>query len=602
LYIKEVVSNYLNNSEVDYALLINGRWGSGKTYYWFNVLEPMIEATEYGEDFFKPIYVSLNGISSKEEIFSQLIGRYLNAGKGKKLSFNILKTAIAGAGSKLVGDSAFDDFSDKITENIHEHFLDKLSNVVLCIDDLERVSDKVSITEILGILNTYFIEHNNIKTIIIADESKITEEKYAPVKEKYIRNTLIFNYQTIEVIDALLITGQYENETLVNFIRENEDILINLYEKAGRNNIRTLKHIFDILNTIVKELDQSERTNLGPKIVQFVLSIMFEFKEGNIHSTDIPNPFWLDDIDGYLLKKTFEERSQKQLGEKKDKTFTDKFYEKYIDGTRIDFTYFDSIYQYILTGYFDNKTFREEVIKLSDNSQETNYDVYYRLKNFTDLSDEEYLDKIKIFLNKIESGSYYFYDYLEIYDFTKYLLDNNLIDISLDQMNDLFDEGIDKAAKDCKYNCDKYGTIKSTYNDITDQNFKNLFKKIKSRHELIRNDYYQQKFNEYFKANYEKKENEFKTNQIIRVEPIFDHYDAKTFCDKIIDSENFVIENIKKILSTQIREGTLILDGFIKEQLIKEFSDYASKLINKPIRRFLIEEIIKIISGTIQKA
>ena len=65
-FIKEInyaVKDYLNEDSVDYAILINGKWGSGKTYYWKNYLEKII--IDKG---ITTLYISLNGVDSINEI------------------------------------------------------------------------------------------------------------------------------------------------------------------------------------------------------------------------------------------------------------------------------------------------------------------------------------------------------------------------------------------------------------------------------------------------------------------------------------------------------------------------------------------------------
>ncbi|MEP1489722.1 MAG: P-loop NTPase fold protein [Algibacter sp.] len=57
--IESIFEDYLNKEKTNYALLISGKWGSGKTYLWKNVLDK--KATEKD---FKPVYVSLNGINN----------------------------------------------------------------------------------------------------------------------------------------------------------------------------------------------------------------------------------------------------------------------------------------------------------------------------------------------------------------------------------------------------------------------------------------------------------------------------------------------------------------------------------------------------------
>ena len=47
-------------------------------------------------------------------------------------------------------------------ENIAKQFTN-LENAVLCFDDLERIDRTLSIQQVLGYINTNFIEHENIK-------------------------------------------------------------------------------------------------------------------------------------------------------------------------------------------------------------------------------------------------------------------------------------------------------------------------------------------------------------------------------------------------------------------------------------------------------
>ena len=54
---EETLRQYLETPKTDYAVLLNGRWGSGKTYFVRNSMIPL--AKELG---LTPIYISLYGI------------------------------------------------------------------------------------------------------------------------------------------------------------------------------------------------------------------------------------------------------------------------------------------------------------------------------------------------------------------------------------------------------------------------------------------------------------------------------------------------------------------------------------------------------------
>ena len=67
--IKDAIKLYLEKDVTSYAIMIANDWGTGKTYYWKNVLAPMI----FKEGRYKPIYVTIFGIQSVEELHSKII-------------------------------------------------------------------------------------------------------------------------------------------------------------------------------------------------------------------------------------------------------------------------------------------------------------------------------------------------------------------------------------------------------------------------------------------------------------------------------------------------------------------------------------------------
>ena len=61
--IKSIFDDYLKTENTNYALMLNGNWGSGKSFFWKNTLKEIVKKNEY-----KEIYISLNGISKIETL------------------------------------------------------------------------------------------------------------------------------------------------------------------------------------------------------------------------------------------------------------------------------------------------------------------------------------------------------------------------------------------------------------------------------------------------------------------------------------------------------------------------------------------------------
>ena len=68
----ESILDYIRSDYTDYAIMINGEWGSGKTYFWNHKIRPKIENMSVNGRRLTPIYMSLYGISNLEEISKKI--------------------------------------------------------------------------------------------------------------------------------------------------------------------------------------------------------------------------------------------------------------------------------------------------------------------------------------------------------------------------------------------------------------------------------------------------------------------------------------------------------------------------------------------------
>lgn len=189
--IVDAVISYVRDENAKYAILIDGTWGSGKTYLYENYLVDAIDSVEVKKNERKQnVYISLYGISSIDSLAKQLITNYLIyvKGNGNKLVKKGLKPL---AGIIGIASSAFSFSIGPISTDLSNVF-EKIEgsidvkDMVICFDDLERCT--IPINEFFGFVNN-LIEHCNCKVIILADEKNIgkiyantnIEEKYLTV-------------------------------------------------------------------------------------------------------------------------------------------------------------------------------------------------------------------------------------------------------------------------------------------------------------------------------------------------------------------------------------------------------------------------------------
>src|SRR5699024_10109452 len=168
----ESILDYIRADYTDYAIMINGEWGSGKTYFWNNKIRRKIDTMRLNGKQYTTIYMSLYGISNLEDISKKIfiettqlmdknLRKYMDEHEEKTIP-EYAKTGIDMA--NLFGIAQNDN---KI--NYEEFFA--TDDKVLCFDDLERAN--VDVIDILGYINN-FVEHDHIKTIIICNEKELS--------------------------------------------------------------------------------------------------------------------------------------------------------------------------------------------------------------------------------------------------------------------------------------------------------------------------------------------------------------------------------------------------------------------------------------------
>ncbi len=268
--LKEKIIELLKKSEDQnkpVAIAINGEWGIGKTYLWKNELAPLIRK-ELKKN---PIYTSVFGKKDEQAIIEDLVAQFLSAEKQKT---NPIRNIINGILSFLSMH-----FGVKINVNVDFLFKmlkkEHMENTIVCIDEFERLSDKIPVQDILGLISE-LKEHKGCCVIAIYNNLKLfTDETQNEQKRKifdaYCEKVFdrIFNFspyakEQIEVMGGHPIETDFEAYPYMKDIFNIDDNTINL---------RT----FQKLNNIYDELQLKEYPNDDfKKIYQYLLySILY---------------------------------------------------------------------------------------------------------------------------------------------------------------------------------------------------------------------------------------------------------------------------------------------------------------------------------------
>ncbi|SDX01515.1 hypothetical protein SAMN05444410_10839 [Hydrobacter penzbergensis] len=457
--ITNIITDYVSSVDISGAIMINGPWGIGKSHYWRNQIVPKIEAIAVPnkQRNFKCLYVSLNGIDDIEELMTQLTLEKLPSSTiGSLIKSKALGTVKLTA-QAMNKEKLYQSVVKFITEEV-----DNFSYNVICFDDFER--NKIQ-ENILGYINTNFVERKNIKVVIIGNEAEIEPSlPYFKIKEKLIFRTLQFDQAIVPIADIFKVYNA--DASFYKLLLAQESYIKNILDKYRQQNLRTLifslhclKRLFNAYPTIENE----ENEELAKSLFLFTFLISFEFKSGKLITNDYLDWKNLDKLlqtDYAILLSLKTRRSsidpsetKKQKSEEQD-SYEFDFYQKYSIWENKEYYFFPSAYSLVLSGDFQSESFIKEIsdfkefVQQRDGSSSPQKEALNALQyNFNLKTDEELKRHYAEFMQFAEAGNYFFTDYPFLLDLAGLLIDQELIDADISQIKQKMLAGCSVASR-----------------------------------------------------------------------------------------------------------------------------------------------------------
>ena len=487
----ESILDYIRSDYTDYAVMLNGEWGSGKTHFWNNKIKKKIESMQLNGKRYTTIYMSLYGISNLEEISKKIfmettqlmdknLRRFMNA-KGQETIPEYAKTGIDMANFFGVTQN-----SNKL--DYAEFF--STDDKVLCFDDLERAN--VDVIDILGYINN-FVEHDHIKTIIICNEKELATKlkssnlemktfiatylldkqnelnktdkpmvekiqdkiehvfdkanDYERIKEKLIGETFEYAPKFDYIINGILM--RYENNPdLIRFLRENTGLIINTFNRSGTRNLRILKHA---LNDFKKVYEMVNKTypNTSNRIIQtmliFTIAVSFEIKAGKITKEKFVN---IKDNEEYkaILVSSRILMDNRQF-------YIKEFDNNYYYNFKSEYRFFKFIEYYVRTRIFDMKIFKENMETIRNTVDTENLPAHKRLltEEYWKIPEDQFSSVIEEIIEDVKEGKIKLIDMVKLFAYFSYFSRKGLIEYDLKSLKSMFLNGMNIASLTSKY-------------------------------------------------------------------------------------------------------------------------------------------------------
>lgn len=579
-HIDEFLNYYTKLPNPQYAVLLKGKWGSGKTHY----------INEYKDkNKQKYIYVSLYGVTSYDEIET----KFLQATNPE--IFNEKTIYVSKLANALI--------SEKIKGSLKE-IKKSLSSLnakerILIFDDIERCSLKI--VDLLGYINN-FVEHQSYKVILIANEKELNKtKKYKKIKEKLIGKTFEFKTNPDLAYHSFLTELENNKSVKENILEKEKSNILELFEKSGSNNLRFLRQNLLDFERFHDEvlIEHYKKEEIIKDILYWFFLFSFEIRQGNNEVLDL-----LNDEQNSNFLSLFSFKKKEELSS----------FSKYRLDDNSNVIIPIGQWKEILINSNIQKESINEALKNSKYYINDNTSSWKKLSYFHNLTDDEFEVLLKDVFKKFESNEYKDYKCFKLVaSMLLYFQEKELMNIEFEKLFDLLKINFEALFDENNFNIEDIHFIKNSA--FTDTSYENIayfesenFEKLKS---------YIDEVLEEKKLLKQKKDSEKiilaikeKGTQLLfellegkndvrfidyKDKPILNHINIDSLVNVLINTDGLTMHYFGEIIKDRYYQGKEILfeeDTFLKA-LLKKSEKYIKENKGKLSTYNLNEQIIK---------
>lgn len=495
---ENLVDGILNYLKIDSsgALMVTGPWGCGKSYFFEHFLFEKLKAKK-----FKPLRVSLFGLSSLSDLPKNIIWEYAQCFTNKKWKKIVDDVVSIIKRIRMIKVPVVGEFLDLKGVFGEGKALYKMlsKDAVVCLDDLERAIEKYDINDLLGVINE-LVENQHLKVIVVANKEYIDKQQcqkndcaassHEVFYEKVIEKVLHFTPDIVGVFKTLIHSDGNEGGDAFEKFMNKKCIMDSVSPKLAnsvslrhqKENIRTLKfavsHFRSIFQNYIDHGKDVTDTKIERQLINqwlFLYSLSLESKQTALSIDDSMG------LENYVATASME---QLDLGSEDDNLFEDdeqqknneesqniakKFVEIYYQGRENEYIFYPYLYNFVVAGLnydFDEAfKFAEKACQRFDYKVNPAQEIMDKwMKGYWEMSDEEAKVNLLKLKNFVEAGK--LLDFPSYYSASVFLFKFcQIIDMTISELLPLFEQGLRKFADNVEVNIAHLSVIKAI--DVT---------------------------------------------------------------------------------------------------------------------------------------
>ena len=252
--LKNKLDNELGN--IYNVVLINGEWGIGKSFFLKNYSKEK-----------KYIYLSMFGLENLQDL---KLSFYYKISKFNTFTYKV-KKILSGLGFDVFGFGITFPQLETDLNNALKKIISKKKKLTIIIDDFERHSDSLTISDILGFIS-FLNSYECINVIVVAAESKIISDSenfttYINFKEKIIEKEYKIDNYSKDAVEAICSTLLVDDD-------KDKKKFTEKFEELEIRNLRTLNKTINFINSFYPSNLKYSLLSFEQRLILFYYSLI----------------------------------------------------------------------------------------------------------------------------------------------------------------------------------------------------------------------------------------------------------------------------------------------------------------------------------------